>query len=139
MCRTRIPGQCIVPPYIFEKLAQARDPALRARALHSLELSARIRGQRDILSAITLPGVRGVRAAVGGLSRTIYTAGNGTQLPGSQVRGEGEGPTGDAAADEAYDGLGATYRLYQSAFGRNSLDDNGLPLIATVHYGQQYD
>src|SRR5262249_10858797 len=74
-----------------------------------------------------------------GLSRTIYTAGNGTQLPGSQVRGEGEGPTGDAAADEAYDGLGATYRLYQSAFGRNSLDDNGLPLIATVHYGQQYD
>src|SRR5262249_32645562 len=24
-------------------------------------------------------------------------------------------------------------------FGRNSLDDNGLPLIATVHYGQQYD
>jgi len=140
MSRTRVPSQCVVAPYIFEKLSQSKDPTVRSRALQSLELSARIRGQRDILGGITLPlGFLGPKASTNALSRTIYTSGNGTQLPGTKVRGEGGNPAGDAATDEAYDGLGATYKLYKDAFGRNSLDDNGLPLIASVHYGQQYD
>src|SRR5581483_808080 len=63
----------------------------------------------------------------------------GTQLPGKLVRDEGGAATGDAAADEAYDGLGATYDLYYDIFGRDSLDDNGLRLVASVHYGQQFD
>jgi Zn-dependent metalloprotease len=44
-----------------------------------------------------------------------------------------------AATDEAYDGLGATYDLYLSAYDRHSVDDAGLPLPATVHYGRDYD
>ncbi|MFN3923845.1 MAG: M4 family metallopeptidase, partial [Pseudarthrobacter sp.] len=48
-------------------------------------------------------------------------------------------PVGDAAADEAYDGLGHTHRLYADVFGRNSIDGRGLPLNATVHFGQLYD
>ena len=36
-------------------------------------------------------------------------------------------------------GLGDTYALFQQAFGRASLDGAGLPLDATVHYGQSYD
>jgi hypothetical protein len=55
------------------------------------------------------------------------------------VRNEGQGPVGDAATDEAYDGLGATFDLYWNVYGRNSIDDAGLPLPATVHYGQDYD
>src|SRR5881396_441558 len=110
MCPARVPSQCVVAPYIFEKLAQSKDAALRSRALQTLELSARIRGQRDILGGITLPrGLLGPKAAANGLSRTIYTSGNGTQLPGTNVRGERDDPAGDAATDEAYDGLGATY------------------------------
>jgi len=140
MCPARVPSQCVVAPYIFERLVQSKDAALRSRALQTLELSARIRGQRDILGGITLPvGLLGPKATANGLSRTIYTAGNGTHLPGTRVRREGDDPAGGPAADEAYDGLGATYKLYKEAFGRNSLDDSGLPLIATVRYGQQYD
>jgi Zn-dependent metalloprotease len=55
------------------------------------------------------------------------------------VRDEGDPATGDRAADEAYDGLGATYELYFEVFSRNSLDDKGMPLIASIHYGSQYD
>jgi Zn-dependent metalloprotease len=126
--------ECILPPHLIRKLAETKDPALRARALQSLALSARIRGRRDILSLMALPSVGGA-----GKHRTIYDAGGGTQLPGKQVRDEGGPKTGDQAADEAYDGLGATYDLYEEAFGRNSLDDKGLRLIASVHYGQQFD
>ena len=60
-------------------------------------------------------------------------------LPGRVVRREGEPATQDPAADEAYDGLGATWELFSAAYGRNSLDGRGLPLLATVHYGRDYD
>src|SRR5947209_7974720 len=119
----RNPVHCIVPPHLARKLAESKDPAVRARALQSLALSARIRGHRDILSMIALPA----RGAAG-KHRTIYDAGNTTQLPGKQVRDEGDPATGDQAADEAYDGLGATYDLYADVFQRNSLDDKGLRL-----------
>jgi Zn-dependent metalloprotease len=71
--------------------------------------------------------------------RTVYDAKFSEQLPGSVVRKEGEPATGDPAADEAYDGLGHTHRLYAEAFGRNSIDGRGLPLVATVHFGRLYD
>ena len=60
-------------------------------------------------------------------------------LPGTTVRQEGEPATGDAAADEAYDGLGATWDLFSSAYGRSSLDGHGMPMLATVHFGRNYD
>jgi Zn-dependent metalloprotease len=41
--------------------------------------------------------------------------------------------------DEAYDGLGATYDLYLEQYGRCSIDDQDMPLIATVHYDRSYD
>ena len=40
--------------------------------------------------------------------------------------------------DEAYDGLGATFDFFQQVFGRNSIDNAGLPLLATVHFGNNY-
>ncbi|BCX06296.1 MAG: zinc metalloprotease [Fischerella sp.] len=45
----------------------------------------------------------------------------------------------DIAVDEAYDGAGATYDLYYEVFERNSIDDKGLRLDSTVHYGVKYD
>jgi Zn-dependent metalloprotease len=55
------------------------------------------------------------------------------------VRGEGHPATGDAAADEAYEYLGATYALFWDVFKRHSIDGAGLPLVGTVHYGQNYE
>ncbi|MDO9398673.1 MAG: M4 family metallopeptidase, partial [Herbiconiux sp.] len=37
------------------------------------------------------------------------------------------------------EGLGATHALLREAFGRESIDGRGLPLLATVHYGRDYD
>jgi Zn-dependent metalloprotease len=134
MCHPNRPVCNIIPPHIVRKLAESADPIVRARALQSLAMSARIRGRRDVLSALALPS-RGNQ----GLHRTIFDAGNSTSLPGNQVRDEGQAKTGEPAADEAYDGLGATYDLYEQAFGRNSLDDRGMRLIASVHYSQNFD
>ncbi|MCY1015035.1 M4 family metallopeptidase [Pyxidicoccus sp. MSG2] len=71
--------------------------------------------------------------------RTIYDVKNSQALPGTVVRTEGQGDTGDPAVDEAYVGLGATYDLYGEVFGRNSIDGNGMQLLAHVHYSENYD
>jgi Zn-dependent metalloprotease len=45
----------------------------------------------------------------------------------------------DKEVMEAFKGLLATYAFYWDIFNRNSIDDHGLPLIGTVHYGRNYD
>ncbi|EWT00374.1 peptidase M4, partial [Intrasporangium oryzae NRRL B-24470] len=82
---------------------------------------------------------RPAEGAPAGPSRTIGDAASRQRTPGTQVRAEGEPATGDPAVDEAYDGLGATWELWWAAYGRSSLDGKGMPLLATVHYGDGYD
>ena len=60
-------------------------------------------------------------------------------MPGTLVRAEGQSATGDITVDEAYDGLGATFDFYEQVLDRNSIDDAGMPLDATVHFGQDYN
>ncbi|SNQ50701.1 Extracellular metalloprotease (fragment) [Frankia canadensis] len=45
----------------------------------------------------------------------------------------------DVTVNEAYDGLGATFAFYAAVLGRDSIDDEGMSLLATVHYGDHYD
>ncbi|WP_153504370.1 M4 family metallopeptidase [Cumulibacter manganitolerans] len=71
--------------------------------------------------------------------RSVYDALQKTDLPGHLVRAEGAAPSGDESADEAYDGLGATWRLFHDVYGRDSLDGRGLPLIASVHFDRDFD
>ena len=55
------------------------------------------------------------------------------------MRAEGQAAVGDVAVNEAYDGLGQTFEFYLEVYQRNSIDGQGLPLNAYVHYGQGYD
>lgn len=75
----------------------------------------------------------------GQLQRIIYNAMNGNELPGKVARSEGDSPTSDAAVDEAYDELGISYNFFWDVYERNSIDDKGMRLEATVHYGQAYN
>jgi Zn-dependent metalloprotease len=69
----------------------------------------------------------------------VFDAAGGQVLPGRLVRGEGDPRSKDAAVNEAYDGAGSTYDLYFDVYGRNSIDDRGMRLDATVHFGREYD
>lgn len=126
--------QCIVPPHILMEIAKKGKPKQKAWALETLAISERFRGQREAIG-----GLQAAVVPTGGRQRTIYDAKNGTNLPGVQVRSEGAASTGDIAVDEAYDGAGATYDLFYEIYERNSIDDRGMRLDSTVHYGMNYD
>lgn len=130
----------IIPPYMLRRLAAQREPELSDAARAAKEALHHVpsfQASRAVPGPGSHPGLREPRPAPP--ERTVYDAKFTEQLPGSAVRKEGEPPTGDPAADEAYDGLGHTHRLYAEAFDRNSIDGNGLHLEATVHYGRLYD
>jgi vibriolysin len=47
--------------------------------------------------------------------------------------------TSDVAANAAHNAALATYNLFQSLFGRDSLDNAGMTLRSHVHYGKNYN
>lgn len=133
--RGRSPLACILPPELLARVVRHADASARDSALSTLLLDASMRTVR----LQNQPVRASLLARSDSLQRSIFTAAGTETQPGELVRGEGDGPTGDPAADEAYDGLGATWTLLREAYGRSSIDDEGLPLLATVHYGQDYD
>jgi len=131
---------CILPPHILRAIAQNGTPQQRVDALQTLATDQTMRSIRA--AQPPMPGAASrarVLAVEGQKQRTIFDTHNSQNLPGAVVRGEGAPPTGDVAVDEAYDGLGATFDFFWDAYERNSIDDEGLPLNATVHFGQKYD
>jgi Zn-dependent metalloprotease len=130
------PVNCFVPPHILKNIATKGTESQKNLAISTLKASAQMRGQRQALAEFSAATFR---VAVGDKDRVIYDAKNGSNLPGTVVRKEGDGPTGDVAVNEAYDGSGVTYDLFNDVYQRNSIDGSGMRLDSTVHYRQSYD
>ena len=128
----------VVPSYLLARLAESgRFPKAAAAARQTLTA-----GRPPFRARIDL-SIDENGDLVAQLSdapnRTISDTGNTQQLPGAIVRGEDDAPVEDAAVNEAFDGLGATFEMLLAAFGRDSIDGAGMPLEATVHFGEHYD
>jgi Zn-dependent metalloprotease len=135
----RTPVFCtIIPPHILDKVARNTDPGVADHARRTLEHDAAQRTRRRLTTVVGATAVPG--AAVSDRpDRTIYDAKHGQELPGKKVRAEGGKAVRDETVNRAYDGLGSTFELYLKAYGRHSINDSGLPLDATVHYGRDYN
>jgi Zn-dependent metalloprotease len=127
---------------VLHKLAEAAEGESKS-ALHStLQLDHKFRLARA--EAAARGGGRTARAItfarIGGQAqRTIYDQEHKeAQTPGVVARAEGQDPSSDEAINQAYDGLGATYELFWSNFGRDSIDGQGMPLMGLVHYSTSY-
>ncbi|MFF3762845.1 M4 family metallopeptidase [Streptomyces sp. NPDC001922] len=128
----------IVPPHVLDKLARTDDPVLASPARRTLEHDASQRTRRRLTTVIGAAAATASRGPADKPLRTICDARHREQLPGTEVRGEGDEPVKDATVNRAYAGLGATFELYLKVYGRSSIDGSGLPLDATVHYGEDY-
>lgn len=129
---------CITPPHMLKEIVENGTPEQRAVAQRTMFESDNIRTRRSASAARIARTVMSAQVT-GGKNRVVYDAQQGSQLPGTKIRGEGEPPTSDAAVDEAYDGSGITYDLYFDIYGRNSIDNKGHILNSTVHFQKGYD
>ena len=133
MCQ-RDAVQCIIPPYVTERLARSDNPEIRERAEANAVAAARARALR--LRASTTPSLMARPAAALSRQRLVYDARDTDKLPGVLVRSEGQRPVADPAVNEAFDHAGATYDFYDTVFKRSSLDGNGMPLVGSVHLAE---
>jgi Zn-dependent metalloprotease len=135
MCH-RHPIHCIIPPHMLDEIAKSGTDSQREKAEETMAVSSQIRVQRTSRDLAARMAAIPVTAQK---QRNVYDAKNGSQLPGTLVRAEGDPPTSDSAVDEAYDGSGVTYDLFKDIYDRNSIDNKGMPLDSTVHYLKGYD
>jgi Zn-dependent metalloprotease len=121
---------------MLQSVQQKGTPLQREMATRMIGLSDQVRDlRRSVLETVSrAKPVAGVQK-----QRQVHDAEHGSSLPGRLVRSEGDAPTNDLAVDEAYDGSGATFDLFQEVYQRNSIDAQGLALISTVHFQQGYD
>ncbi|WP_147199175.1 M4 family metallopeptidase [Pantoea sp. CCBC3-3-1] len=122
----------VIPPYILRKIIDNGSGQQQSCARHTL-------AHVQTLMAETWTKPQSAQAATAGkVQREIYSAEQTQNLPGTLVRSEGQSQTNDVATTEAYDYLGVTYDFFWQAYQRNSLDNQGLTLKGTVHYGDGY-
>jgi hypothetical protein len=119
---------CFVPPYLLRQIALSRPEDAEWVA----QMLAHDDGVRLHRTAVR-------PAAVAGAAWLVHNAHNGSALPGQLVRSPGDEPTGDVAVDEAADGVAASLQMYAEVYGRDSYDDAGATVLATVHYQRNYD
>lgn len=120
---------------MLERLARHHDETLRRSALRTLMLTERLRGRRT-LEALLLRMQPGPHS--GEEVRRVFDWEHHTKLPGDLVRREGQPRDPDHAIEQAYDAAGKTFAFYDEIFGRDSIDDRGMHLISSVHYGREY-
>ncbi|OQR61337.1 peptidase M4 family protein [Streptomyces maremycinicus] len=129
----------VVPPHVLDRLARNDDPALSGPARRTILRDSELRALRQVNTEYGLLAAPAAKAPSDQPLRTIYDAGHGTSLPGTEVRAEGQDPGRDATVNRAYSGLGATFDLYLKGYRRHSIDGDGLALDATVHYDEGYN
>lgn len=132
------PVNCIIPPHMLKNIAEKGSSYSSKKAVMTLVSTEQLRGRRVGITSVAKmfpsPG-----EGTGKKNRIVYNAANGLTLPGLILRKEGDPPVADAAANEAYEGCGATYDLFHDVYQRNSVDGRGLKLESTVHYQESYD
>jgi Zn-dependent metalloprotease len=72
-------------------------------------------------------------------NRKVYSANNGTALPGTLLWSEGGTQTSDTTAQAAFNYAGNVYDYYKNVFNRDSYDNAGAAIISSVHYRTSYN
>lgn len=131
------PLHCFLPPHIIDHLVTAEDPEIRNIAVENIAVAAAVRSVRTTLA--TMPMMSAIPSPARTKHRLVYDMEQKREtifLPGKLVRSEGDPPVEDDAVNEAYDYSGTTYDFYKEIFDRNSLDNKGMELISSVHFGR---
>jgi Zn-dependent metalloprotease len=123
----------VIPPHMQKHVAGHGNSEQRKRAAATLRHTV-VQRSSERAAALFGPPVPRPREK----KRHVYHAGHQLILPGTLVMTE-ERPTAcDIEVKEAFDGSGAVYDFLAKVFLRHSIDNRGMRLDSTVHYGANF-
>ena len=128
-------GIChIMPPDLLKQLIGEASGEHKDDLLKTLLVDTRMRERRSIIGSML-----SMFPAASQKQLCIFDAHNTRDVRTStSARCIGDPVSSDSSVCEAYDGLDATYDLYDDVFKRKSIDDNNMPLNGYVHWGLRY-
>jgi Zn-dependent metalloprotease len=133
--------ECILPPHMLEAIGMRGDKKM-IKMVEDLRRDAESYREDRVKAAPASSYIAAPVLAVATnpkIKRKVYDGQKRAGLPGKLVRDEGDPSSTDQTVNEAYDGAGDVYDLYQKQFRRDSLDGNGMELISTVHHRRGYN
>lgn len=132
----------IVPRDVLERLSKDPDLSdeLRQAAAHTAKVSTELRKLRDQAGSLTrvtsqakAPGTKLATKP----SVKVYNCKHHQTLPGSLVSKPASST--DTTASRAFNETTAVAAFYKQVFGRNSIDNTGMTLLSSIHYGTSYN
>lgn len=148
MCKNHFsPIQCIVPPYLTDKLVESGDKELAKVAANTKFRSFRFRSDREFFKTAS----PAVKTALGVLPKKtvkhptanveVYNCKKQTSLSAATLvwkTGTAKLPA-DKDAKNVINAGNGTWQFYYDIFGRNSVDNMGLIIQQYIHYDKKYD
>jgi Zn-dependent metalloprotease len=132
----------IIPPDLLYQIIKEGTSEEKDKAIRTLELSETLRTQRSVLAKmgggvlLRVAGHQQMRRIVYDAKHTDYVF----SLPGEPKRYEEDTQdTGDKDVDSCFHNTGLVYDFYKEVFMRNSIDDNGMAMHSSVHFGVDFD
>ncbi|MBV8849797.1 MAG: M4 family metallopeptidase [Methylobacteriaceae bacterium] len=131
----------IVPRDILTKLSQdpRLPPDIRKAAADTARVAQEIRDLRiqalrltSIATMIQAP----VTAIAAAPAITVFDCGHTQSLPGRPISGP---QAGDDSAKRAFDETTQVAKFYKDVFGRNSIDNAGMTMMSSIHYGNRFN
>ncbi|MDG0864833.1 M4 family peptidase [Pelomonas aquatica] len=132
----------IVPKDVLERLAGDKKLAteLRQAARDSARMSDGLRALRSQAAALTQlaheTGSHLVQLAAAP-KITVYDCKHTQTLPGAPVASPGASK--DATAKRCFAETTDVAKFYKTVFGRNSIDDAGMTMMSSIHFGRNYN
>jgi len=148
--------QSIIPDTLLRHIAESEevDDETRACARRDLEHIQHVHTRyQDAQQGVAEPQEQHVVGLASGSKkktpvpsdkayRAVYDAKhsqNESALPGTLVRTEGQKEVTDKAVNESYDNFGNVLTFYKEKFNWNSIDNKGMQVISSVHFGKNYE
>ena len=129
----------VVPPHILTRVAEHTTDEASGTARATLEHMRELATSRAATLIERPTAAAPATSAPSRKRRNVYDAQHTFRLPGKLVMSEHKPRSLDVEVAEAYDGSGATYDFFASVFRRASIDDRGMRLDSTVHYGTSFE
>jgi len=121
----------IVPQYVFQAILDSNSASDQSKqqAQNHLNNLGQLKAAKSS-SSDAQPATKAMH-----LFRILYDSKETDAEFKKRLFSEGQVPTDvDIAAKQVYDQFGSTFRFYSEVLNRNSIDDNGLNLIGSVHF-----
>ena len=138
-----MPCSCfIIPNDVLTKLSQDKklSASVRKRMVDTVQISHELRELRNQAARFT--SVAATRA--GGLvtlaaapSVTVYDCKHTQTLPGTPI--PKPKTSSDGSVKRSFNQTSKVAKFYQEVFNRNSIDDHGMTMMSSVHFGQSYN